>query len=387
MMKFFTADRIHNGYTFETNPKIIAFGQDGTFVGLLHPDDVPKDQIEHYDGILMPGLINAHCHLELSHTKGLIPEHTGLVSFLGQVVSSRSAVENEKVKLIEEGFRMLENSGCIAVGDIANGTDTLSLRQSANMHVHTFVESMGFVPESAVQRFAFSGQVYQQFAKNDKNEQDYQLRQSIVPHAPYSVSPQLFAHINQHDVKGLISIHNEECTAENEYFQTKTGAMRKLYEALRINDDWFEAQAKNSLPCYLPYLDKTHTLLLVHNTCMDASDIEALQAAQIETSICLCPNANLYIENQLPNVDLLAASGFNICLGTDSLASNHQLNVYEEVLCLQKHFPNIGEETILAWASSGGAKALQMEDRVGCFKPNLHPGLVQLDKGKSKRIL
>lgn len=386
-MKCYTADRIHNGFHFEPEGKVLVFDEDDTFLGIKDIDSVISAEITRFEGTLMPGMVNVHCHLELSHTRGLIPEQTGLVHFLGEVVRNRTLNATEKAALVTQAVLSLQSSGCIAVGDIVNGTDTLAVRPVADMHFHTFVETMGFVPGAAAQRFTSSARILEAFEGNSIHKKGYRLRQSMVPHAPYSVSPQLFERINDLDEKSLLSIHNQECAAENEYFNTKTGAMRDLYRALKIDDDWFLPTAKNSLPSYLQYISSGHGLILVHNTCMDASDIEVLRHKKIDVSLCLCPNANLYIEGRLPDVELLADSGLNICLGTDSLASNHQLSIYEEVLQLKRHFPDIGEERLLAWASSAGARALRMDDIIGSFREGTRPGLVWLKDERSKRLL
>lgn len=386
-MRYLTAPRVHDGIRFVTGNKILSFDEEGIFRGFAGIDEVAPELVETFEGLLMPGLINAHCHTELSHTKNTIPENTGLVPFLGLVVETRSAGEAEKYAAINEALSSLAHSGCIALGDIANSTDSLPLRPNANMHIHTFVETMGFIPEFAAQRLDYSLNVYQSFKAQAQPANGYVLRQSVAPHAPYSVSDQLFELINSLEENSLLTIHNEESAAENEYFISKTGQMQDLYQRLRINDEWFRPTGKNSLPGYLPYLSATHPLLLVHNTFMDQEDIEVLKKSGHEVSLCLCPNANWYIERRYPDVDLLADSGLNICLGTDSLASNHQLNIYEEVLTLKRNFPAIPEERLLAWASSGGAKALQLDHIVGSFKPGLKPGLVHIREEQSVRIL
>lgn len=386
-MKYFSATRIHDGFKFLKGNPILAFDDNFHFQELLPEDEIEKSKIQHYEGTLLPGFVNAHCHLELSHTKGLVPEKTGLVDFLSTVMQGRSEIkEAEKAEKIKAAFRDLAQSGCIAVGDIANGTDTLRLREHADFHIHTFVETMGFDPNSAPARFEYSKEIFHQFEQNSTSKTAYSLRQTIVPHAPYSVSPALFKLVDSHSAGSLLSIHNQECTAENEYFKTKQGDMKRLYARLGINDDWFVASGKNSLPTYFPYLNKTHEVLIVHNTKMEASDIDFLQNLGHSVSICLCPNANLYIENELPDVLAIANSGLNICIGTDSLASNHQLNVYEEVLTLLKHFPSLNEAQILSWATSGGAKALRFDKIVGSFRNGLRPGLVHLKDKKSSRI-
>lgn len=386
-MRYFTAPRIHDGLRFVPGNKLLKFDEEGTFHGFAAMDEVAQNLVATFDGLLMPGLVNAHCHTELSHTRNTIPENTGLVPFLGLVVETRSAGEAEKHAAIREAFSTLAQRGCIALGDIANTTDSLPLRPTANMHIHTFVETMGFIPEFATQRFDYSLNIYQSFKTQAQPANGYVLRQSVAPHAPYSVSDQLFELINTREENSLLTIHNEESAAENEYFKSKTGLMQDLYERLKINDAWFRPTGRNSLPGYLPYLSVTHPLLLVHNTFMDQSDIGVLKASGHEVSLCLCPNANWYIERRYPDVALLADSGLNICLGTDSLASNHQLNVYEEVLTLKRNFPAIPEERLLAWASSGGAKALQLDHIIGSFKPGLKPGLVHIREEQSVRIL
>lgn len=386
-MRYFTAARIHDGVQFVDHEQVLAFEEDGTFYGFVAADTVAAHEVAHFEGLLMPGLVNAHCHLELAHTKGTIPENTGLVPFLGLVVETRSAGAEEKQEAIKAAITALEQSGCIALGDIANSTDSLPHRPKANMHLHTFVETMGFIPEFAAQRFEYSVNVYQSFKAQAQPDNGYVLCQSIVPHAPYSVSDQLFDLINTFEEDSLISIHNEESAAENEYFRSKTGLMQDLYQRLKVNDAWFQPSGQNSLPVYLNYLSAGHPLLLVHNTFMDAQDIDTLNKSGCEVSLCLCPNANWYIERRYPDVALLAASGINICLGTDSLASNHQMNVYEEVLTLKRNFPGIPEERLLAWASSGGAKALQLDHLVGSFKPGLKPGLVHIREEQSTRVL
>lgn len=386
-MRYFTAPRIHDGFQFVSGKQILAFDEAGTFHGFMAVDAVAAELVEVFEGLLMPGLVNAHCHSELSHTKNIIPENTGLVPFLGLVVETRAANEAEKNAAINEALSALAHSGCIALGDIANSADSLSLRPAANMHIHTFVETMGFIPEFAAQRFDYALNVYQSFKAQPQPANGYELRQSVAPHAPYSVSTELFALINSLETHSLLTIHNEESAAENEYFISKTGPMQDLYERLKINDAWFLPTGKNSLPAYLPYLSATHPLILVHNTFMDRQDIDTLKTSGHEVSLCLCPNANWYIERRYPDVTLLAESGLNICLGTDSLASNHQLNVYEEVLTLKRNFPQIPEERLLAWASSGGAKALQLDHIVGRFQPGLKPGLVHIREEQSIRIL
>jgi cytosine/adenosine deaminase-related metal-dependent hydrolase len=98
-----------------------------------------------------------------------------------------------------------------------------------------------------------------------------------------------------------------------------------------------------------------------------------------QTFYCLCPNANLYISNVLPDIHLLMKEQCNIVLGTDSLASNHQLSIAEEIKTIQNNFPGISLETMLQWATINGARALQMDDTLGSFEKGKQPGVLLLE--------
>jgi cytosine/adenosine deaminase-related metal-dependent hydrolase len=277
-------------------------------------------------------------------------------------------------------------NGVVAIGDIANTTDTLDLRALGQMHVHTFVESIGFTDSGAAARLLYSEEIRAAFSA--QNVDSVVLRQSIVPHAPYSVSPALFKLINEVEADSLISIHNQEGKAEDEYYRSKTGDVRNLLDGFGIDDSFFEATGKSSLQSYLPLLDERHPLLMVHNTCTTAEDIAIAGRRVKQPFWCLCPNANLYIEGRLPDVTMIAKHTDNICIGTDSLASNTQLSIMGELQVLNEAFPELGWERLLRWATSGGAKALQMDDIVGSFTEGTKPGVLQLslESGNVSRI-
>jgi cytosine/adenosine deaminase-related metal-dependent hydrolase len=186
-------------------------------------------------------------------------------------------------------------------------------------------------------------------------------------------------------------MHNQESAAETNFFVSKTGPLLKLYERLGIDLSFFNASGKSSLQCAMPYFKNMESLLLVHDCFTDKKDVDALVSFGQATnrswgnSFCICPNANKYIRNPLPDIDMLLETGMNICLGTDSLASNHTLSVWEEVKTIQKHFPHIPLETLLRWATMNGARALKMEDRLGSFEKGKMPGVVLVEDDKGIR--
>ncbi len=154
--------------------------------------------------------------------------------------------------------------------------------------------------------------------------------------------------------------------------------MFELFEALGIDAGFFEPSGKSSLQTYLPLLAVSHPVILVHNTFLDENDLQFLREAEHEVYLCLCPNANWYIERRLPDIALFEKSGLPVCLGTDSLASNHELNIWSEIQLIRRHFPQISLETLLRWATSSGAAALHMDDLIGSLEPGKKPGLVAI---------
>lgn len=372
---FLTASRIHDGHAWLPPGTVIEVSEDGLIVA-LHAGAGEKEVVT-YDGILCPGFVNVHCHMELSHMKGIIPANTGLIPFLQQVMSVRNNFTDEQKQQdrYEAYYDMLAN-GIVAVGDIANGEDSLDLRALDLMHVHTFIESTGFTETYAQQRFDAAVKTCQHFAAQQGAGKI--LRQSIAPHAPYSVSAALFRLIDAHNEKALTCIHNEESFEEIKYYTDKTGAVNDLLGGFNINSDFFTPSGKSSLQTYLEYFKPSHPFIFVHNTYTAKADVLFAQDRMKETYWCLCPNANIYIENRLPDIDMLLAEARTICIGTDSLASNHQLSVLSELYTIKENFPHIDWELLLRWATLNGAAALQMQDVIGTLAPGKRPGILQL---------
>jgi len=343
------------------------------------------DDVEVYSGVLSPGFVNCHCHLELSHMKGVIPEGTGLVDFLSTVIRQRAeAAPPEGVaEAIAAGEQEMLDNGIMAVGDICNTADTVAQKALGRLYYHNFIETMGFVEQGAAARFAHSLEVFNAFAEA------YQLpieSNSIVPHAPYSVSGALFRLIAGFPGNHLLTIHNQESETENEWLLSGKGDFLRLYAALGLDVSFYQGTGKRSLESFLPYFYRNQSLILVHNVATGAEDVRAARAGGPDLYFCLCPNANLYISGQLPDVELLQRQGCRIVIGTDSLASNHQLSILEELKTLQRAFPGLPTPTLLQWATAGGAEALQAEGVLGTFAAGKQPGVVLIEGGEGDRL-
>jgi len=372
-----TADRIHDGRQWLPAGTVIELDEQGTILA-LHTDH-SGDGVQVYKGVICPGFVNAHCHLELSHMKGLIPEGTGLMQFLKDVIFKREGfTEEQKTAARHAAYDELYHNGVVAVGDISNAYETLDIRGRDRMHVYTFVESLGFNPAKAALFFTHAQEVHGHFAAQQQGK--HRLQQSIVPHAPYSVSAELFGLIGAHQPGSLMSCHNQECPDEDQYYTDKQGGVGDLLHTIGIDDSAFQPSGKTSLQTYLDWLPHQRPMLLVHNTCSTPADVQAAQQRNRELYWCLCPNANVYIENRLPDVPMLQQEAGNdhICVGTDSLSSNHHLSVLSELQTIHKAFPAIDWEALLHWATANGAKALQLDDVIGTLEPGKTPGLVLL---------
>ena len=373
---FCTASRIHDGQRFLPEGSVLEVSRDGVIIGVHGAEALPG--AAHYEGTLCPAFVNAHCHLELSHMRGAIPEGTGLIPFLQRVTRGRAGFSDEqKLAARHAAYDELRRNGVVAVGDIANSTDTLDLRTRSDLHVHTFVECMGFTDTGGAARLAHAHEVLRFFQAQDTAE--VMLRQTIVPHAPYSVSPALFRLIDTAQGEAaLLSIHNGESPAEDEYYRTKTGPVCDLLSGFGIDDSFFPASGISALQTYLPLISEAHPIILVHNTCTRAEDVLFAQRRAGSVFWSLCPGANWYIERRLPDLEMLCKTARHICIGTDSLASNHQLSVLGELQFLKESFPFLEWEELLRWGTYNGACALQMQNTVGSFTKGLKPGILHL---------
>lgn len=342
------------------------------------------DNIETFRGLLTPGLINCHCHLELSHMKALIPKQTGLVDFVFKVVNERHFDEEEIRAAIEKGENEMLQNGIVAVGDICNNEHTIPQKSKKKLLYHNFIEASGFPPGVAAIRFQRAIDLYNSYAALFPSN-------SIAPHAPYSVSPELFKMIDDLPGNHILTIHNQEIAAENNFFENKEGDLLRMYEKMGIDISFFKPSGKTSLQTWLPFFTKGQSVILVHNVATSETDIaftkHQTSEIKLQTYFCLCPNANLYITNSLPPVNSLIKNDCNIVLGTDSLASNEQLNILEEIRTLMKNFPGLPLSTFLKWATSNGAKALGIENMFGSFEKGKTPGVVLIKQNEDGELL
>ncbi|MES2514119.1 MAG: amidohydrolase family protein [Bacteroidota bacterium] len=370
-MRYMTADQIFSGKEIFTPGTVLVLDEKNTVCDILSMNEVEKSNIEHFKGIITPGFINTHCHLELSHLKGAINQHTGIVDFGLSVIKHRNDEStDEQLEAMLKADKEMKEQGIVAVGDISNTNASVQAKKKSTLYYHTFVELIALNPERAQLVFDAGKTVLNDFEMAD-------LSTSLAPHAPYSTSLKLIEQVTEYcySIEKPSSMHNQESKAENDFFISKTGDYLRLYETLNLPIDYFKATAKSSLQSIMPALHKMVNTLLVHNTFTNKEDIESTQKMHSHLYWCLCPNANLYIENSLPDIALLQALDCKLTLGTDSLASNSKLSIIAEINTILKHQPHIKLHTLLQAATFNGAQFLGIDNEFGILKKNGNCGL------------
>jgi len=384
----FSADHIFTGYGL-LQQHVLITDVKGVVIDMIDEREA-GDDVEKLNGLLSPGFINCHCHLELSHMRGHIPKHTGLVDFVLTVINERHYEEKEILAAIENAETEMLQDGIVAVGDICNNILTIPQKTKGRLRYHNFIEASGFPPAVAEARFKRAVDLYDSYTASLPAN-------SIAPHAPYSVSPEMFRMIDAFPGNNLLTIHNQEIAEENELFEKGSGDLLRMYATMGIDISFFNPSGKSSLQTVSPYFKKGQSLILVHNVCTRKDDLAFIKLQthpersrrtnlKPQTFFCLCPNANLYISNLLPDVNMLMQQGVDIVLGTDSLASNDQLSILEEIKTLQENFPGLALTTLLKWSSINGARALQMDKMLGSFEKGKQPGIVLIEGADDLRV-
>jgi len=327
--------------------------------------------LEKHAGVIVPGFINTHCHLELSHMKGKVATGTSLIPFISSVVAFRASPEEEIQAAIAAADEEMYREGIVAVGDISNKTDTVVQKTKSKINYYTFVEMFDFLQAGMTEaEFTKYKAVYEAQAAGDGN------KKSCVPHAPYTVSKELFQRINEVNTDDVtVSIHNQETPDENQLFLTKAGAFIDFYKGFNIDLADFNASGKTAIHYALENMNPKSRTLFVHNTMTKPADIAAAQQWSDKVYWATCANANLYIENRLPNYQHFIDANARMTIGTDSLTSNWQLSVLDEMKTIARYQSYLSFETLLKWATLNGAEALGYEATLGSLEVGKTPGL------------
>jgi aminodeoxyfutalosine deaminase len=373
-MRFISATSIFTGQHTLPAGCVLVLGNQNMLKEIIHETEVDPGNVRHFEGVITPGFVNAHCHLELSHLRGKFPKHTGLPKFGKNVILNRTKAHPEEVaEHMTEADREMWNNGVVAVGDISNEAGSFKIKAGSKISYHTFIELLGFDPRRSEEIFS-DGLTLLANLRSDG------LRGSLAPHAPYSTSRELISKIAGYsrDNGEPLSIHNQESAEETKFFKGGGSAFYDLYKFLGIDISWFKPPGVSSLEYLAAELKDTNSVL-VHNTFSERRDVMIADGHWW----CFCPGANEYIENRFPSFELFASKKDRICVGTDSLASNTHLDPLREINLILTQSRTFEPDDLLKAITYNGAAALGMSEECGHLhakKPGLN--LIKFDKGK-----
>lgn len=371
-MKHFSAQYIITNCGSLLKRAIITTEDDGTIVSIEDTGGYlyDKQSIKFYNGVIIPGFVNCHCHLELSHMRGSIPKGTGLGCFLELIRSTRENDSENIIASTKQADRDMCSRGIVLCADICNTSSSFDLKEKSRVKYINLLEVFGIDPDKAKRRLD------EIFKVADKAEK-MNLPFSIVPHSVYSMSLTLFRLLKEiSDKNSITSIHFMETPGEMEFLKNHSGPIATSYNKIGLMPSRLET-VKSHTDAVMNEITLAGNLILVHNTFIKRKTIRKIKDRG-NIFWCLCPNSNMYIENKIPPLNTLIEEECEIVIGTDSLASNNTLSIIDELKTLQLNFPSVSIEELVYWATASGAKALGEEDNFGFIRPGRNPGLLLL---------
>lgn len=336
----------------------------------------PQVTEERAAGILMPGLINAHVHLELSALRGQVPGGDGLVPWTRRLAGRLAELKPElQERAARDAAASAVAFGTAAVGDVGNGVvgyRALAAAGMAGVFFHELVGSREARTGDAIRDAA------DERARVATSERPARVAVVAAPHAPYSVGPELLRRLFAAAARdaAATSIHLAEDAEEVALLREGAGAWPPVLRALGVDP---QTRAPGLRPVeYLAELGAfvgPRAPLLVHMVHADADDLR--RAAAAGATVVVCPRSNLHIGGRLPDVPAALAAGVRLAIGTDSLASAPDLSPWAEVATLAARFPDVDPSVWLRAVTLGGAQALGLSG-AGALVPGARPGLLDV---------
>ncbi len=371
-MRFLSANFLFPIHQQPIKDGVLVIDNEGKIIDLLDPlhrDISDSLTVEKYEGVLCPGFVNAHCHLELSHLKGKLTPQKKLTHFISEIIEKRNASNEIIIEAMKEADSEMYKEGIVAVGDISNSPVSKEIKCNSKIYYHTFIELFDISEDRSEEVFFKGKELEREFTSSG-------LKASLVPHAPYSVTMKLLKLILEEAESGneTLCMHNQETSSENEMFEKGAGALLEKLLALNITYKNWKPSGKSSLLTVLDFINSKQFFQMVHNTYTGLDDILTTKKF-INLFWCFCIKANLFIENAIPDIDLFLKEKCNCTIGTDSLASNDSLSILSELMVIQNRFSDMSLHELLTMASLNGAKFLRVDDKLGSFEKGKNPGI------------
>ncbi len=333
------------------------------------------ETVEFPQHILMPGLVNCHTHLELSALANKIPPGLAFSDWLRKVIELRSLWRGDELKTsIQQGIKRIIASGTTCVGDISTSGLSKKLLEEAGLRGIVFLEAISFQPERAEFVLAQLEARLVEFSLAGGR-----VQVGIAPHAPYSVSPALFRQTADMvtacpDDVYKMTVHLAESQEEELFLSNGSGPLRRLLEWRGSMDETWQPPGCSAVQ-YLHRLQALPPkLLAVHLNYLQPEDYPLL--AQQQVQVVTCPGSNAWLGHNNPHLQALRRQGLNLALGSDSLASNDDLNLFKEMRTLARQNPWLQFDELIQIATLGGAKALGLEGQVGSLTPGKQADMI-----------
>ena len=326
---------------------------------------------------VLPALVNAHTHLELSHLRGRIPRAACFTDWVKPLLAARRTAADPDLLTTEAASAIEEAraSGTGLFGDVSNSLAALPALRASRLPAHVFHELLGFNVADPEARVAEARARIDGAAREPGSER---LRFSLAPHAPYSVSPALFDAIRRdadsHD--RLTTVHLAESAEEVQLLADGSGPWRGLLETLGVWTDAWQPPACSPLQ----YLSRRGFIgeqtLVVHGVQCTAADIGDIRV--IRNPVVSCPRSNAYVGAGSPPLAAFYDAGLPVAFGTDSLASVDDLNLFSELAEARRLAPNVPANRLLESATRTGAWALGFDTDYGTIAPRKRAALISV---------
>ncbi len=335
-----------------------------------------SDAVDLGQVVILPALVNAHTHLELSYLRGVVPPAGRFLDWISQVIAARRRVSDpEDAAILQSARAAIEEaraSGTGLVGDVSNTLVTVALLREASVPARVFYELLGFKTDDPV------GLVRDARARVDRLGSDPgTVRLSLAAHAPYSVSPDLFAAIRD-DLDAhhgdVSSVHVSESAEEVEFITRGAGGWRELLTGLGVWTDTWRPPGVSPATYLADFGFLDSRVLAVHAVQCDGEDLSRL--ATLGTTVVSCPRSSRHVGVGDPPLEAFYAMGVKVAFGTDSLASAADLNMFSELAVARKIAPRVPARDLIESATLGGACALGFGERLGSIEEGKQAALI-----------
>ena len=332
------------------------------------------------EGALLPGLVNAHTHLELAHYAGAVPGGNGLVAWVEKLLALSRPTEAQARSAAEAAARAAHALGTAAIGDVGNTVNAVPGIGAAGLQGVFFHELLG--SREARTGDALADAARERDALAATTGWPHKLGYVPAPHVPYSVGPDLFRRIFAEAARigRATTVHVAEGQGELALLLDGEGPWVEILERMGVPEG---SRTPGLRP--VPYLaslgafDGPQPPLLVHMVLAGEEDLAL--ARRHQAPVVLCPRSNLHVANRLPDVPAMVQQGLDLALGTDSLASAPDLSLWAEMRALAGAFPQLPPLVWLRAATAGGARALGL-GAMGAITPGKRPGLIDVSLGE-----